>query len=139
MQSRGFDFILVNYANPDTMGHTANYNAAIEAVKVIDREITKVVKSAQESETTLLITSDHGNIEEMINEITGLPESQHDPNPVPFYLVADDFKGKRFMNQDNLLLESGGTLADVAPTILDLMKIKKPEDMTGMSLLDQIF
>jgi 2,3-bisphosphoglycerate-independent phosphoglycerate mutase len=139
MQSRGFDFILVNYANPDTMAHTANYNAAIEAVKIMDREITKVVKSAEESETTLLITSDHGNIEEMINEITGLPESQHDPNPVPFYIVADDFKGKRFINQDNLSLESGGTLADVAPTILDIMKIKKPEDMTGVSLLDQIF
>ena len=138
IQSRGFDFILANYANPDTIAHTANYNAAIEAVKVIDREISRLLKVVQNSETTLIITSDHGNIEEMINQITGLPESQHDSSPVPFYIVSEELKGRKFTNQDTAASESGGTLADVAPTILEVMGIKKPDEMTGRSLLEEI-
>jgi 2,3-bisphosphoglycerate-independent phosphoglycerate mutase len=138
IQSRGFDFILANYANPDTIAHTADYDAAIEAVRVIDREIARLLKVAENPETLLIITSDHGHIEEMINQITGRPESQHEPNPVPFYLVAEEFKGKKFTNQKNLAFETGGTLADVAPTILEVMGIKKPNEMTGRSLLEEI-
>ncbi len=138
IQSRGFDFILVNYANPDTIAHTANYNAAVEAVRVIDREIGRVLKAAINPETLLIITSDHGNIEEMINRMTGLPESQHDANPVPFYLVTEEHKGKKFANYGRLASETAGTLADVAPTILEIMGIKKPDAMTGNSLLEEI-
>lgn len=138
IQNRGFDFILVNYANPDTIAHTANYDAAIEVVKVIDREIARILKVAQNPETLLIITSDHGNIEEMTNPVTGLPESQHDPSPVPFYLIAEEFKGKKFTNQEDLASIAGGTLADVAPTILEVMGIKKPNGMTGRSLLEEI-
>ena len=138
MQSRSFDFILVNYANPDTIAHTANYNAAVEAVKVIDREIGRVLKVAENPETLLVITSDHGNIEEMINQMTGLPESQHDASPVPFHLVCAEYKGKKFSNQENLTLETAGALSDVAPTILEIMGIQKPEEMTGRSLLEEI-
>ncbi len=137
IRSRAFDFVLVNYANGDTIAHTADYNAGIEAVKVIDREITRVVGAAEEDPDTLLvITSDHGNIEEMINETTGLPESQHDASPVPLYLVTAALKGRKFVNADSLTLETLGSLADVAPTILALMGIPKPEDMTGRSILD---
>lgn len=138
IENRAFDFILVNYANPDTIAHTADYNAGLEAVRVIDREIGRVLKVAESSGAFIAITGDHGNMEEMINPMTGLPESQHDPSPVPLYLVGEEFKGKRFINQDSLAMETLGSLADVAPTLLEIMKIPKPSDMTGRSLLDEL-
>jgi 2,3-bisphosphoglycerate-independent phosphoglycerate mutase len=136
IQSRGFDFILVNYANPDTIAHTANFNAALETIKVIDTQISRIIKAADNPDTFLFITSDHGNIEEMINEATGQPESSHDPSPVPFYLVAQQFRGRKFVNSDRLTTETLGSLADVAPTILAMLGIRKPQDMNGNSLLD---
>lgn len=136
IQSRAFDFILVNYANGDAIAHTADYNASIEAVKVIDREIGRILKVAINPEILLVITADHGNVEELISEATGLPESQHDANAVPFYLVAEEFKGKKFVNADNLRGETLGSLADVAPTMLEILGIEKPEEMTGHNLLD---
>ncbi len=136
IQSHGFDFILANYSNADTIGHTANYDAGLRTVEELDKQIGRLLKVTINSETVLVITSDHGNIEEMIDPVTGLPESQHDPNPVPFYLIAPEFKGKKFVNWKNLANETMGSLADVAPTILELMGIEKPLDMTGRSLLE---
>jgi 2,3-bisphosphoglycerate-independent phosphoglycerate mutase len=136
IQTKGFDFILVNYANADTIAHTANFNAALEAIKVLDTQIARVVKAADNPDTLLFITADHGNIEEMINEQTGEPESQHDASPVPLHLVIQELRGRRFVNADRLTTETLGSLADVAPTILAMMGIQKPEDMTGSSLLD---
>ncbi|HUC01328.1 MAG TPA: 2,3-bisphosphoglycerate-independent phosphoglycerate mutase [Candidatus Paceibacterota bacterium] len=136
IESRGFDFILVNYANSDTIAHTTDFNAALETIKVIDAQIARVVKAADNPDTFLFITSDHGHIDEMIKEATGEPESSHTPNPVPLYLVVQQFKGRRFVNADRLALETLGSLADVAPTILALMGLPKPDDMTGSSLLD---
>jgi 2,3-bisphosphoglycerate-independent phosphoglycerate mutase len=138
IQDRAFDFILVNYANPDTIGHTANYNAGLEAVRVIDREIGRLLKAAENPDVVIAITGDHGNIEEMINPMTGLPESQHDPSPVPLYIMAAELKGRRFANQDDIGEETLGSLADVAPTLLEIMKIPKPDEMTGRSLLDEL-
>ncbi|MEK7608632.1 MAG: 2,3-bisphosphoglycerate-independent phosphoglycerate mutase [Patescibacteria group bacterium] len=138
IQDQAFDFILVNYANPDTIGHTGNYDAAQEAVRVIDAQIGKVLQAAVHPDITLLITSDHGNLEEVINPMTGRAETQHDPNPVPLYLIGDRFRGKRFSNQGNLARETAGILSDIAPTILDIMSIPKPEDMTGESLIKNI-
>lgn len=134
-QSKGFDFVLVNYSNPDTMGHTANYEAGLGAVKAIDKEMDRLLKAVPGPETALVITSDHGNIEEMLSPQTALPESSHDPSPVPFYLVAPEFKGKKFLNWRNLGSETLGSLAEVAPTILELMGLPKPEEMSGKSLL----
>ena len=136
IQSRGFDFILVNYANPDTIAHTADFNATIATIKVIDEQIARVVKAADNPDTLLFITSDHGHIEEMVNGATGEPESQHSANPVPLYLVAQQYRGRKFVNSDRLSLETLGSLADVAPTILAMMGIQKPQDMSGTSLLD---
>ncbi len=133
-----FDFVLVNYANGDTMGHTSNYEAGMGAVKTINGEIERILKAAEAMKPIIIITSDHGNIEEMINPVTALPESQHDASPVPFYLIAPEFKGRKFMNQNNLALETLGSLADVAPTILELVQIEKPEEMTGRSLMDSL-
>jgi 2,3-bisphosphoglycerate-independent phosphoglycerate mutase len=136
IQSKTFDFILVNYANGDAIAHTADYNASIQAVQVIDRELSRVLKVATNPETTLIITADHGNLEELVSPTTGLPESQHDPSPVPFYLVAERFKGRKFVNGDAMEAETLGSLADVAPTLLEVMGIAKPEQMTSKSLLE---
>ncbi len=138
IQNKAFDFILVNYANPDTIAHTADYNAAMEAVRVIDREIGRVLRVATGPDVILAITGDHGNIEEMISPVTGLPESQHDASPVPLHLIMDKYRGRKFVNADSLTSETLGSLADVAPTLLEAMGIPKPPDMTGRSLLDQI-
>ena len=135
-QASSFDFILVNYANSDTIGHTANFDAGVKAVQVIDKEIGRLLKSVISPDTTIIITSDHGNIEEMANPSTGLPESQHDPNPVPFYLISPEFRGRKFANWQNMENETMGSLTDVAPTILKLMGIQKPVEMTGQNLLD---
>jgi len=136
IQSRAFEFILVNYANGDAIAHTSDYNASLEAVRAIDREIARVLKVVMNPDTLLVITSDHGNIEEMISPVTGLPESQHDPSPVPFYLVANQYRGRKFMNADSLDIETLGSLADVAPTMLEVMGLQKPPEMTGRSLLE---
>jgi 2,3-bisphosphoglycerate-independent phosphoglycerate mutase len=136
MGNRSFDFILVNYANPDTIAHTADYDAGVAAVRIIDHEIGRVLKAGESSGALVAITGDHGNMEEMINPMTGLPESQHDPSPVPFYLMGEEFRGRKFINQDSLLAETLGSLADVAPTLLEIMNIPKPPEMTGRSLLE---
>ncbi len=138
IQGHSFDFILVNYANPDTIAHTSDYNASLAAVQVIDREIGRVMKAAANPETTVFVTGDHGNIEEMLNPVTGLPESQHDPSPVPLYIVGDQFKGKRFLNADTMDVETLGSLADVAPTMLEVMGLPIPREMNGKSLIDKL-
>ncbi len=137
-QSLAFDFILVNYANGDTIAHTSNYDASLQAVRVIDEELGRLLKVAINPQTVLIITSDHGNVEQILNPATGLPESQHDANPVPFYLVAPEFRGRKFTNSKNLGTETAGSLADVAPTILQILGIPQPPDMTGHSLLDSL-
>jgi len=131
-----FDFILINYANPDIIAHTGNYEACLQAVKIIDNQIDKLVKTTLEHNAILIITSDHGNIERLLDPLTGLIETKHDPNPVPIYLVAKEFMRPRSpaeIRQSEK--ESIGILADIAPTILELMGIPKPKEMTGQSLL----
>jgi len=134
-----FDFILINYANPDIIAHTGNYEACLQAVKVIDEQIGKVIKAALEHDDILIITSDHGNIERVFNPLTGLAETKHDPSPVPIYLVAKEFQRQK---TDEEIRQSEkintGILADVAPTILELMGIAKPKEMTGQSLLKSL-
>lgn len=134
IENQSFDFILANYANPDTIAHTGNYEAAIEAAKIVDIELGRLMKTAANTSALLIITSDHGNLEEVINPFTSLPETQHDPNPVPFYLIGSEYKGRKFINDQNLS-QPIGTLGDIAPTILELMGIPKPQEMTGQNLL----
>jgi len=87
----------------------------------------------------VLITSDHGNVEELINPKTGEIDTEHNSNPVPFYLIGKDFYRRKFPNYKNLRNETLGFLSDVAPTILDLFNIPQPEEMTGKSLLLNLF
>lgn len=138
IENRAFNFILVNYANGDTIAHSGNYNASCEAVKIIDREIGRVVQSAIATDAVLLITSDHGNVEELLNPMTGKTETQHDPSPVPVYLVGKEYKGRKFINWRTIATQPIGIISDIAPTILEIMGLPKPEDMNGRSLLEDL-
>jgi len=121
----GPTFILVNYANPDMVGHTGKLAPAISAMETIDACIGRVVAAAAAVEATVFITADHGNCEVMIDPVTGQPQTAHTMNPVPFIVVG----GKPVR-----ALRSGGRLADVAPTLLAEMGIAAPPEMDGVSL-----
>lgn len=136
MEEGIYDFILVNFANPDLIAHTGNFNAAIETVKIVDALINRISRVCLKLKTPLIITSDHGNIERMMDPITGVPETRHDSSPVPFHLVDQRFWRPR--SKAEIIRaehEINGSLADVAPTILNLLNIPKPPEMTGESLL----
>ena len=124
IKSQKYDCIILNYANPDMVGHTGNLEAAIKALETVDECVGKVVEAVQMVDGTLLITADHGNIEQMIDYKTGEPHTAHTTNPVPLILVG----------KDNVKLKPG-KLADLAPTMLDIMGLEKPEEMTGESLI----
>lgn len=129
-----YDFILVNYANPDMIGHTGNIKAAITSIEYVDKCIGEIYEAAIKSGTILLITADHGNVEEMINVRTGQTDTEHSSNPVPFILVdpARQFEEPQRLGEKSV----GGILSDIAPTILDIMNIPKPAGMSGTSLLE---
>jgi len=131
-----FNFILVNFANPDMVAHTGNFDAAVQAIMAVDEEIGKISKICLEKDVVLMITSDHGNIEKMIDPFTGEIETKHDPSLVPLYIVGNGYKRvKREEDINSIENEASGILADIAPTVLDLMDFSKPKDMTGQSLL----
>lgn len=131
-----YDFIVANYANPDIIAHTGNYDASLKAVKTIDQQIDKITKTVLDKNAILIITSDHGNIERLFNPLTGEPETKHDPNPVPIHLIAKEFEKKKNITEIKQAEKSTiGILADIAPTILEIMRIPKPKEMTGESLL----
>jgi len=134
-----YDFILINYANADIIGHTGNFDAAIKAVKSIDDQIETLTKTVLSVDGTLVITSDHGNVERMLDLQTGLPETTHDPSPVPIYVVRKGYertKTDEFVRQQEKT--NIGVISDVAPTILELMGIEKPPEMTGLGLLQSL-
>lgn len=136
LEEGAFDFILVNFANPDMIAHTGNYEASKKAIQVIDEQLTRLIQTALRTNATLLITADHGNVERLFNPITGEPETKHDANPVPVYLVGNAYARP----QNSSVLQERervtiGMLSDIAPTILELMNVQKPATMTGQSLL----
>jgi len=134
-----YDFILINYANADIVGHTGNFDAAIRAIQVLDEQIGILSKEILDGGGTLVITSDHGNVEDMLDLHTGLPETTHNPSPVPFHVVR---KGYEREKTDEFVVEqeqlNAGVISDVAPTVLELMGIPKPDEMTGISLLQNL-
>ncbi len=124
IKSRKYNAIILNYANPDMVGHTGNLEAAIKAIETIDECVGKVIEAIEEVNGVLLITADHGNAEQMIDYKTGEPHTAHTTNPVPLVLVG----------MEDISLKTG-KLADLAPTMLDIMGLEKPEEMTGESIL----
>ena len=126
LENDKYDVVILNFANTDMVGHTGSLQAAIKAVEAVDECVGKIVKIIEEKQGNLLITADHGNAEQMIDYKTGEPHTAHTTNPVPIILVTDNKEYK---------LKENGKLADLAPTMLDLMGIKQPEEMTGESLL----
>ena len=126
LENDKYDVVILNFANTDMVGHTGSLPAAIKAVETVDECVERIVKIIEEKKGNLLITADHGNAEQMIDYKTGEPHTAHTTNPVPIILITD--------NKDYKLKENG-KLADLAPTMLDLMGINKPKEMTGESLL----
>jgi len=127
IESRAYGFILVNFANPDMVGHTGLLDAAVQAVKVVDECVGRLWQAARRAGMAMLVTADHGNCELMTDPETGQPHTAHTLNPVPFILADPDFKGAA--------LRSKGVLADVAPTALQVMGLPQPKEMKGLGLL----
>jgi 2,3-bisphosphoglycerate-independent phosphoglycerate mutase len=131
VQSGMFDVIMMNFANPDMVGHTGVLNAAIEAVNVVDESLGKIAGAILGAGGGILITCDHGNAEQMIDPTTGAPHTAHTTNPVPCIILVPEDSPFRHRT-----LRSGGKLADVAPTVLEILGLQKPVAMTGRSLFD---
>ncbi len=133
------NFFIANYANPDMVGHTGNLDAAIKAVKYVDRFLEKIMEATLLADGALLITADHGNIEQMLNLKSGEIDKDHTTNPVPFLIVANEFRFKEPKTRNYLSLSArtpDGVISDVAPTVLALFGIAKPLEMKGINLLD---
>jgi 2,3-bisphosphoglycerate-independent phosphoglycerate mutase len=126
VRSGKYDFVLVNFANPDMVGHTGVLDAAIHAVESVDAGVTKIVDATRAQGGAVFVTADHGNCELMKDPATGQPHTSHTLNPVPLLYVNDaDPQAK---------LRPGGRICDVAPTLLELLGLPQPAEMTGVSL-----
>jgi 2,3-bisphosphoglycerate-independent phosphoglycerate mutase len=124
--SEKYDVIIINYANPDMVGHTGIMDAAVKAVETVDTCVGRVLEAILKVDGQMFICADHGNSEQLVDYENGEPFTAHTTNPVPFILVNGG---------EGIELREGGKLADIVPTLLDLMGIEKPEEMTGNSLL----
>jgi len=120
------DVFVINFANPDMVGHTGKLDKTIEACQYVDTCLGRITSSLRQQKGITLITADHGNAEQMIDPSTGGPHTAHTTNPVPFHLIDEGAIG--------LQLRAGGALEDVAPTMLALLGIDKPAEMTGRDL-----
>lgn len=120
-----YDFIVLNFANPDMVGHTGKIDAVIKALEKVDECLGRVIEKILEKGGKAIVTSDHGNSEELIDKTSGNPVTAHTTNPVPLILIG----------QGHVRLRKGGKLCDIAPTILEIMGLEKPVEMTGLSLI----
>ena len=126
IKSQKYDVIIINFANPDMVGHTGVESAAIAAIEAVDKCVGRAVDAIKEVNGQMFICADHGNAEQLIDYETGAPFTAHTTNPVPFILVNADPSYK---------LREGGCLADIAPTLIEMMGLKQPKEMTGKSLI----
>jgi 2,3-bisphosphoglycerate-independent phosphoglycerate mutase len=124
IESGSHDFILCNYANADMVGHTGVLPAVVQAVETVDRCLGRVLTSADKAAARVLITADHGNCEMMVDPVTGGVHTAHTTNPVPLVAVGTNAAS----------LRAGGSLRDVAPTVLGLLGLEQPGEMTGRDL-----
>lgn len=126
LEKQIYNLVVINYANADMLGHTGLLKPAIKAIETLDQQLGRLVKFSAAASTALVVTADHGNAERMFDPLTAAPDNTHTTNPVPFIVVDKKFRGKK--------LRSGGALSDVSPTILSLLNLPQPREMTGRSL-----
>jgi 2,3-bisphosphoglycerate-independent phosphoglycerate mutase len=134
-------FILANFANADMVGHTGDYQAIKKAIATLDEHVGRVMDAVLEKNGVLLITGDHGNAEMKINTVSGEILTEHTTSAVPLYLIGKDFERKTERTEAEILAQRsdvGGILTDVAPTILELLGLSKPDEMSGKSLLEYL-
>ncbi|HEY2367079.1 MAG TPA: alkaline phosphatase family protein, partial [Polyangiaceae bacterium] len=129
IESDRFDFVLVNFANPDMVGHTGVLDAAIHAVEAVDAQVGAIADAVRKKGGALIVTADHGNCELMKDPATGEPHTAHTLNPVPLLYVNDEDTKAR--------IQTGGRICDVAPTMLALLGMKQPAAMSGHDLLER--
>jgi len=127
LRNNPYRFIVVNYANGDMVGHTGDMNAAIKAIEIVDECVGKVINRLLELDAHILITADHGNSEQMIDHQTGMTKTSHTLNPVELIYVAGDSPGKKLLDR--------GKLSDIAPTVLSLLELDIPVEMTAQNLI----
>jgi len=131
-----YDFIVINFANGDILAHLGSLEATIKGVEAVDAAVGVIKQKVLEKKGVMVITADHGNAESMIYKGTGEKETRHDDNPVPLYLIAAEYARPRTTEEiTNSMSQTNGLLSDVAPTILEILKIEAPVEMTGASLL----
>ncbi len=128
IRSGKYDVIIINFANGDMVGHTGVEAAAIKAVEAVDECIGRAVEAIKEVDGQMFLCADHGDCEQMVDPASGEPFTAHTTNPVPFILINADPKWK---------LKEGGRLCDIVPTLIELMEMEKPAEMTGVSLLTE--
>ena len=138
LAQNSYDFLLTNFANADIIGHSGNFKNAVQAIEFIDATLKKLYEFIIKKDGVMIITSDHGNAEQMIDPLTGNIETEHNANPVPLYLIARDLKRKTVNDVAKIKTNVQGFLSDIAPTILDIMRIEQPNEMTGKSLLERL-
>jgi 2,3-bisphosphoglycerate-independent phosphoglycerate mutase len=135
------NLFVANFANPDMVGHTGSLTAAIEAVECVDACLKEIYQAVMKVGGALVVTADHGNAEQMINKKSGGIDTDHTTNPVPFLIVGEEFQFEKPLDIDLLSLSAhvpAGVISDVAPTVLDLFGMKKPKEMTAVSLFEEI-
>ena len=138
IDSQKYDIIIVNFANADMVGHTGNFDATMSAVLTVDTQINHIMRKILEIDGIMVITSDHGNADRKINPSSGKALSEHSMNPAPFYLIAREYKLNEPPTIPLTSKNPSGFLADVAPTVLELMDVPQPPEMTGNSLMSMI-
>jgi 2,3-bisphosphoglycerate-independent phosphoglycerate mutase len=141
VDSKKFDFYVVNYANPDMVGHTGNLQASIKAVKAVDTDLSKVIPSILKQGGTVLLTADHGNAEEIVNLKTGEIDKEHSSFPVPFLVINNALKNKTQPLSNDILHQQqiSGVLSDIAPTALAFLKLRPDDEMKGINLAGKLF
>lgn len=136
-----YDFILVNFANADMVGHTGNFDATVKALEAVDLSAGKIIGKVLELNGAVVVTADHGNAEEKIYAASGEKRTKHTINPVPVFIVANDFRRAAQLDEDaskKIYRKTIGVITDVAPTILGLLGVHKPAEMSGIDLLPKM-
>lgn len=136
-----YDLIVVNFANADMVGHTGNFEACIKSIEILDECIGKIIPKILAKDGIAIITADHGNVEEKIYKLTGEKKTKHTSNPVPFYIIGKQWLRTEPKNYKEIIAEyreTKGVLVDIAPTILEILGLIKPQEMMGQSLISTL-